>query len=657
MDCILLTSELQDESPDSSESEASTGVVQSPPSSGALATPVTAVENEYTKSLEMLQRIQEITGGGLIDVPQICVAGDQSSGKSSLLRSLTGVPFPENSGICTKVAARVQCRQDKGRNAVVFEIKDPDSDKWDLTPVDAVSKKILKVQKSLLAQKKEKPAKICTDREVNVRVTGPNLMDIIVNDLPGLIHTGPERAETHALIRKYVERERTLILLVSEAQRDDETVAAIELAKEVDPDCKRTMRVLTKFDSFDSKESKATAVKLIGSQEPMHLGAHAVACRVNGKSDYDSAAEMEPLHALSLPPQRTGIESLKGRLPKVFAELIRSNLPGMLESVIRSRREAWEQLQAIGSTSINGHLMIQKFCQASLEACDAVEEQLTVPLRRLQECVHKSERLIAQEYVEKHFTENVFQIPFFQGGAPFKKCWHLVIEEWQHILMQYVQVAESVMDKSLTDLDFRRGSGVSHRLCRAAEALWKQFCKDTLFPEFRESCEGVLCKECSFGTVNHYLIDSFAQEMVLPESLMNDFVNTINAEHDSLHAKTDATNTTFMKSKMKEKLTEARDRWAKKHASQSLHEHQQHRVLAVLKANWTVEKKTFTDLVYKESMRILARRRLWIQSELQSNEDILKSAVEDGDTAQKREDLKFVISKLSSCEAEIQKNM
>eukprot|EP00415_Alexandrium_ostenfeldii_P000806 UN0806 len=220
------------------------------------------------------------------------------------------------------------------------------------------------------------------------------------------------------------------------------------------------------------------------------------------------------------------------------------------------------------------------------------------------------------------------------------------------------------MEKSLTDLDFRRGSGVSHRLCRAAEALWKQFCKDTLFPEFRESCEGVLCKECSFGTVNHYLIDSFAQQMVLPETLMTDFVNTINAETDSLHvdsanktAQTDATSNAVMKSKMKEKLTAARDRWVKKHASQSLHEHQQHRVLAVLKANWTVEKKTFADLVHKESMQILARRRLWIQSELQSNEDILKSAVEDGDTAQKREDLKCVISKLSVCEAEIQKIM
>eukprot|EP00415_Alexandrium_ostenfeldii_P003590 UN3590 len=145
---------------------------------------------------------------------------------------------------------------------------------------------------------------------------------------------------------------------------------------------------------------------------------------------------------------------------------------------------------------------------------------------------------------------------------------------------------------------------------------------------------------------------------------MDDFVGTINSEHDSMHvdsihktAQTDAKNNSFMKSKMKEKLTAARDRWVKKHALQSLHEHQQQRVLAVLKANWTVEKKTFTDLVHKESMQILARRRLWIQSELQSDEDILKNAVEDGDTAQKRETLKDVISKLSKCEAEIQNIM
>jgi len=37
-----------------------------------------------------------------IDLPQIIIAGSQSSGKSSLMEAVCGVPFPRNSGTCTR---------------------------------------------------------------------------------------------------------------------------------------------------------------------------------------------------------------------------------------------------------------------------------------------------------------------------------------------------------------------------------------------------------------------------------------------------------------------------------------------------------------------------------------------------------------------------
>jgi GTPase SAR1 family protein len=41
------------------------------------------------------------------------VVGDQSSGKSSVLESLTGFPFPRAAGLCTRYATQITCKRDK----------------------------------------------------------------------------------------------------------------------------------------------------------------------------------------------------------------------------------------------------------------------------------------------------------------------------------------------------------------------------------------------------------------------------------------------------------------------------------------------------------------------------------------------------------------
>ena len=46
--------------------------------------------------IEISSKLQEIRDkcGGELDLPQICVVGDQSSGKSSVLACTTGMTFP-----------------------------------------------------------------------------------------------------------------------------------------------------------------------------------------------------------------------------------------------------------------------------------------------------------------------------------------------------------------------------------------------------------------------------------------------------------------------------------------------------------------------------------------------------------------------------------
>jgi hypothetical protein len=49
-------------------------------------------------------RLSASNVGDYIDLPQIVVVGDQSSGKSSVLEGLTDLSFPQDSGLCTRFA-------------------------------------------------------------------------------------------------------------------------------------------------------------------------------------------------------------------------------------------------------------------------------------------------------------------------------------------------------------------------------------------------------------------------------------------------------------------------------------------------------------------------------------------------------------------------
>jgi ABC-type sulfate/molybdate transport systems ATPase subunit len=50
---------------------------------------------------DLMKLIQDLRDSGVskhINLPQLVVVGDQSSGKSSVLQAIAGIPFPQNSG-------------------------------------------------------------------------------------------------------------------------------------------------------------------------------------------------------------------------------------------------------------------------------------------------------------------------------------------------------------------------------------------------------------------------------------------------------------------------------------------------------------------------------------------------------------------------------
>jgi len=61
--------------------------------------------------LEKIDQLFACNVGEHVNLPQIVVVGDQSSGKSSVLEGLTKLPFPRDSGLCTRFVTCITFRR------------------------------------------------------------------------------------------------------------------------------------------------------------------------------------------------------------------------------------------------------------------------------------------------------------------------------------------------------------------------------------------------------------------------------------------------------------------------------------------------------------------------------------------------------------------
>lgn len=61
--------------------------------------------------LDKIDKLFSCDVGKHIDLPQLVVVGDQSSGKSSVLEGLTRLPFPRDSGLCTRYVTHIIFRR------------------------------------------------------------------------------------------------------------------------------------------------------------------------------------------------------------------------------------------------------------------------------------------------------------------------------------------------------------------------------------------------------------------------------------------------------------------------------------------------------------------------------------------------------------------
>ena len=211
-----------------------------------------------------------------VDLPQIIVVGDQSSGKSSVLEAISGAPLPRSDGLTTRCAIQLTLRNQSEWKAEVRtrEPNDGVSNATKVTTVKELGEAVHKAQIALCGDDNG----FAPDSIVEVKMWGPDVPNLTLIDLPGLIRTSIKgqsesvKDDVRKMVKRYMKGPRSIILAVIAANVDIATTEVIELAQAVDPDGERTIGVLTKPDLVDTGAEGGVLRILRNESKPLTHG-------------------------------------------------------------------------------------------------------------------------------------------------------------------------------------------------------------------------------------------------------------------------------------------------------------------------------------------------------------------------------------------------
>ncbi|PPJ61353.1 hypothetical protein CBER1_11907 [Cercospora berteroae] len=218
----------------------------------------------------MLERIDALFACGAgehINIPQIVVVGDQSSGKSSVLSGLIRKDLPRDSGLCTRFATKIVFRRAKERGIRASIIPDEDAGvehrsaiaAWGELSVDSFDDftfaDIMKEVHNVIGIASPNDVTSGTERKptfsgdvLQLEISGPDEEHLSVIDVPGIFRDSTPGLTTKAdiqlvrsMVTRYMENPRSVMLTVVPANVDVATQEILHMANELDPEGDRTL--------------------------------------------------------------------------------------------------------------------------------------------------------------------------------------------------------------------------------------------------------------------------------------------------------------------------------------------------------------------------------------------------------------------------------
>ncbi|KAM4902309.1 dynamin-1-like protein isoform 2-T2 [Sylvia borin] len=342
--------------------------------------------------INKLQDVFNTVGADIIQLPQIVVVGTQSSGKSSVLESLVGRDLlPRGTGVVTRrplILQLVHVSPEDGRKGAGDE-NEVDAAEWGkflhtknkiYTDFDEIRQEIENETERISGNNKG-----ISPEPIHLKIFSANVVNLTLVDLPGMtkVPVGDQpkdiELQIRELILQFISNPNSIILAVTAANTDMATSEALKIAREVDPDGRRTLAVITKLDLMDAGTDAMDV--LMGRVIPVKLGIIGVVNRSqldinNKKSVADSIRDEYGFLQKKYPSlaNRNGTKYLARTLNRLLMHHIRDCLPELKTRINVLAAQYQSLLNSYGEpVEDKSATLLQLITKFATEYCNTIE--------------------------------------------------------------------------------------------------------------------------------------------------------------------------------------------------------------------------------------------------------------------------------------------
>uniref|UniRef100_A0A803VCT8 Dynamin-1-like protein n=1 Tax=Ficedula albicollis TaxID=59894 RepID=A0A803VCT8_FICAL len=328
-----------------------------------------------------------------------------SSGKSSVLESLVGRDLlPRGTGVVTRrplILQLVHVSPEDGRKGAGDEndpatwknprhlAKEVDAAEWGkflhtknkiYTDFDEIRQEIENETERISGNNKG-----ISPEPIHLKIFSSNVVNLTLVDLPGMtkVPVGDQpkdiELQIRELILQFISNPNSIILAVTAANTDMATSEALKIAREVDPDGRRTLAVITKLDLMDAGTDAMDV--LMGRVIPVKLGIIGVVNRSqldinNKKSVADSIRDEYGFLQKKYPSlaNRNGTKYLARTLNRLLMHHIRDCLPELKTRINVLAAQYQSLLNSYGEpVEDKSATLLQLITKFATEYCNTIE--------------------------------------------------------------------------------------------------------------------------------------------------------------------------------------------------------------------------------------------------------------------------------------------
>ncbi|XP_068163405.1 dynamin-1-like protein [Antennarius striatus] len=340
--------------------------------------------------INKLQDVFNTVGADIIQLPQIAVVGTQSSGKSSVLESLVGRDLlPRGTGIVTRRPLILQLVHVDPADARKNDEIGREGEEWGkfLHTKNKIFTDFAEIRQEIESETERISGnnKGISDEPIHLKIFSPHVVNLTLVDLPGItkVPVGDQPKDIEIQIRdlilKHISNPNCIILAVTAANTDMATSEALKVAREVDPDGRRTLAVVTKLDLMDAGTDAMDV--LMGRVIPVKLGLIGVVNRsqldINNKKSVADAIHDEHAFLQKKYPSlanRNGTKYLARTLNRLLMHHIRDCLPELKTRINVLAAQYQSLLSSYGEpVEDQSATLLQLITKFATEYCNTIE--------------------------------------------------------------------------------------------------------------------------------------------------------------------------------------------------------------------------------------------------------------------------------------------